>query len=46
MEPWLQSATGYIRDWLKFQLRASLDLLHLIIASTSARKAARAASRE
>ena len=23
MEPWLQSATGYIRDWLEFQLRAS-----------------------
>src|SRR3984885_11700484 len=23
MEPWLQSATGYIRDWIKFQLRAS-----------------------
>jgi CubicO group peptidase (beta-lactamase class C family) len=23
MEPWLQSATGYIRDWIEFQLRAS-----------------------
>src|SRR5450631_115922 len=23
MEPWLRSATGYIRDWLEFQLRAS-----------------------
>src|SRR6201747_2454089 len=23
MEPWLQSATGYIRDWLELQLRAS-----------------------
>jgi CubicO group peptidase (beta-lactamase class C family) len=23
LEPWLQSATGYIRDWLEFQLRAS-----------------------
>src|ERR1700677_3098890 len=23
MEPWLQSATGYIRDWIEFQLAAS-----------------------
>jgi CubicO group peptidase (beta-lactamase class C family) len=23
MEPWLQSATGYIRDWIEFQLTAS-----------------------
>src|SRR6204780_484982 len=23
MDPWLQAATGYIRDWLEFQLRAS-----------------------
>jgi CubicO group peptidase (beta-lactamase class C family) len=23
MEPWLQSATAYIRDWLEFQLRTS-----------------------
>jgi CubicO group peptidase (beta-lactamase class C family) len=23
MEPWLQSATGYIRNWIEFQLRAS-----------------------
>ncbi len=23
MEPWLQSATGYIRDWIEFQVRAS-----------------------
>src|SRR5450631_990965 len=22
MEPWLRSATGYIRDWLEFQMRA------------------------
>src|SRR5271154_4497052 len=23
MEPWLQSATGYIRSWIEFQMRAS-----------------------
>src|SRR5260370_41257147 len=23
MEPWLQSAIGYIRNWIEFQLRAS-----------------------
>ena len=23
MEPWLQSATGYIRSWIEFQIRAS-----------------------
>src|SRR6202161_353110 len=23
MEPWLQAATGYIRNWLEFQMRAS-----------------------
>ena len=23
MEPWLQSATEYIRSWIEFQLRAS-----------------------
>ena len=23
MEPWVQSATGYIRNWIEFQLRAS-----------------------
>jgi CubicO group peptidase (beta-lactamase class C family) len=23
MEPWVQSAIGYIRNWIEFQLRAS-----------------------